>query len=98
MLTHRISTLALLAFLLVVGAVYWPGLAGGFVFDDYPSIVNNPSLRLFDGSLASLADVSSGGLASPWGRPLSLASFAFTYYLTDGHPYYFKLTNLFIHL
>lgn len=98
MLSHRIATLALPVFLLVAGAVYWPGLAGGFVFDDYSSIVNNASLRLFDGSLASLADASLGGLSSPWGRPLSLASFALTYYLTNGDPYYFKLTNLFIHL
>ncbi len=90
--------LALPVLLLIAGAVYWPGLAGGFVFDDYSSIVNNASLRLFDGSLANLVDASLGGLSSPWGRPLSLASFAFTYYLTDGQPYYFKLTNLLIHL
>ena len=92
------ATLALLILLLVAAAVYWPGLAGGFVFDDYSSIVNNASLRLFDGSLASLVDATAGGLASPWGRPLSLASFAFNSYLTPGDPYYFKLTNLFIHL
>ncbi|HEX7888485.1 MAG TPA: hypothetical protein VF522_03915 [Ramlibacter sp.] len=97
-LSQRGATPALLVLLLVAAAVYWPGLAGGFVFDDYASIVNNASLRLFDGSLASLADATAGGLASPWGRPLSLASFAFNSYLTPGDPYYFKLTNLFIHL
>jgi len=98
LLSQRNATLALLALFLIVGAIYWPGLAGGFVFDDYSSIVNNASLRLFNGSLASLVDASLGGVSSPWGRPLGLASFAVNYYLTDGHPYYFKLTNLFIHL
>lgn len=97
-LSPRAAALALLFLLLVAVAVYWPGLAGGFVFDDYSSIVNNASLRLFDGSWASLADASAGGLSSPWGRPLSLASFAVNYYLAQGDPYFFKLTNLIIHL
>lgn len=96
--SQRTATPALLVLLLVVAAVYWPGLAGGFVFDDHATIVNNASLRLFDGSLASLADATSGGLSGPWGRPLSLGSFAFNYWLTQADPYYFKLTNLLIHL
>ena len=85
--------------LMVVLAIYWPGLSGAFVFDDYGSIVNNPSLRLFDGSLPSLVESSTaGGVVSPLGRPLSLASFAANLYFLGDAPFYFKLVNLLIHL
>lgn len=89
---------ALVALLALAAIIYWPGLAGGFVFDDYPSIVNNASLRLFNGSLTSLWDASLGGVTSPWGRPISMASFAVNYYWLGDSPYYFKLVNLTIHL
>jgi hypothetical protein len=89
------------AFLLLfcaAGAVYWPGLTGAFVFDDFPSIVDNPSLRLFNGSLSSLVDASLGAVAGPLGRPLSMASFALNYFFAGEDPYSYKLTNLAIHL
>lgn len=88
----------LLPLLLVVAVVYWPGLAGGFIFDDRPNIVANSALRLFDGSLSTLLEASEGGLSSPLGRPLSLASFAANIFLFGESPFYFKLVNLLIHL
>lgn len=84
--------------LLAVLALYWPGLAGEFVFDDQANIVANPSLRVFDGSLASLIEASSGGAASPLGRPLTLASFAANFHFWGGAPFSFKLANLLLHL
>ena len=53
---------------LITGAIYWPGLSGDFQFDDYPNIVDNSVLRVFDGSLSSLVTASSNGGASPLGR------------------------------
>lgn len=84
--------------LLLAALVYWPGLAGEFVFDDYGSIVSSQALRLFDGSWAGLVDASTAGVASPLGRPLSQASFAANLYFTGDSPFYFKLVNLLIHL
>lgn len=84
--------------LLAVLAIYWPGLAGEFVFDDQANIVANPSLRMFDGSLASLVEASSGGKASPLGRPLTLASFAANFHFWGEAPFSFKLANLLLHL
>jgi hypothetical protein len=84
--------------LLLTAAVYWTGLVGGFTFDDKPNIVDNPSLRLFDGSLSSLIAASTGGSSSPFGRPLSMATFAVNIYLHGTDPFYFKLVNLLIHL
>ena len=83
---------------LAVLAVYWPGLSGSFVFDDQPNIVGNPSLRVFDGSLSSLVEASGLGLASPLGRPLSLASFAANLHFWGESAFHFKLVNLLIHL
>lgn len=84
--------------LLAVVVIYWPGLWGEFVFDDQANLVANPSLRVFDGSLASLLEASTGGAASPLGRPLSLASFAANYHFWGEAPFSFKLTNLLLHL
>lgn len=97
MLSHRLAIpfvlLSLLSF-----AVYWQGLDGGFIFDDHASILGNPGLRAFDGSLSSLIAASQGDLSSPLGRPVSMASFALNYYFTGEAPFHFKLTNLLIHL
>jgi len=79
-------------------AIYWPGLAGEFVFDDQANIVANPSLRVFDGGLASLLEASTGGAASPLGRPLSMASFAANFHFWGETPLSFKLVNLLIHI
>jgi protein O-mannosyl-transferase len=86
------------ALLIVVTLIYFPGLSGDFFFDDNASIVNNPALKLFDGSFASLIAASSEGVASPLGRPLSLASFALNLHFLGATPFYFKLVNLLIHL
>jgi hypothetical protein len=84
--------------LAIGGAVYYGGLAGDFVFDDRPNIVENTTLRLFDGSFSSLIAASKGGEASPSGRPLSMASFALNLHFLGADPFYFKLVNLLIHL
>lgn len=84
--------------LLVTASVYRLGLNGPFVFDDGPNIVHNTSLAIKDFewySLKQAAFSSSSGLLM---RPISMLSFAVNTYLTGLNPYYFKLTNLGIHL
>jgi protein O-mannosyl-transferase len=84
--------------IIVVVLIYYPGLSGDFFFDDNVTIVDNPALKLFDGSFSSLIAASSGGVASPLGRPLSMASFALNQHFSGPTPFYFKLVNLLIHL
>jgi hypothetical protein len=96
--TFRHLVAAMLVLLTVVFAVYWPGIFGDFIFDDVPNIVNNPSLRAFDGSLQSLIAAATSGNSSPLGRPLSMATFAINFYIFGDSPYSFKLTNLAIHI
>ncbi|KAB2928366.1 MAG: hypothetical protein F9K30_01275 [Dechloromonas sp.] len=92
-----VGRLALLLGGLLVFMIYWPGLAGAFLFDDAPNITANPALGLFDGSLSSLLEAAGNGVSSPLGRSLSMASFALNLYFTGLDPFYFKLVNLLIH-
>jgi protein O-mannosyl-transferase len=90
-----------LAFALLVGiavAIYCLGLHGPFIFDDYPNIVDNPGVRLKDGSLSSLARGSLASPASDFKRPLSSLSFGLNYLATGGAPAPMKITNIVIHV
>lgn len=84
--------------LAVVASVYWPGLHGGFAFDDYPNIVLNTNLHVtrldWDDWMAAM--LSSG--SSELQRPLAMLTFAVNHYLTGLNPWPMKLTNLVIHL
>lgn len=88
----------LLAALLLTALVYWPGLSGGFLFDDYPNIVDNHGVQPADASLSSLVRAALSSPASDFKRPLASLSFAANYLTTGLNPYWMKLTNLFIHL
>lgn len=94
-----LAVLILGLFLLVTFAAYWPGLRGGFVYDDSTSITGNASIMIKDGSLA---EWSVAALSFPSGTPpfrsLTMLSFAANYYLGGMDPFGFKLTNLLIHL
>lgn len=78
--------------------VYWPGLSGPFVFDDFPNIVNNTYLAIdrLDPSSMMRAAFSSG--SGPLNRPISMLSFALNSHIFGLLPFNFKLTNLVIHL
>lgn len=78
--------------------VYQPGLAGSFIFDDGPNITDNTSLTVRSLDIDTLAHAALSSASGPLRRPISMLSFAFNYYATGFQPYYFKLTNLFIHL
>jgi protein O-mannosyl-transferase len=78
-------------------AVYWPGLTGGFFFDDGPSILQAPGVRMSEFSLDALAQAWSSGGAGPTGRPVAQLSFALNHYFSGLDPWAFKLANLLIH-
>lgn len=78
--------------------VYWPGLSGGFLLDDFPNLVDNPALRSGAPSMASLWKAAFSMDAGPTGRPLSMLSFALEASVFGLNPWVMKLTNLGIHL
>lgn len=88
----------LLAIAALTAAVYWPGLAGPFVFDDFPNIVNNPTLHWDAASWEAASATAEFSRSGPLGRPISYLSFALNYYFGSRAPFEFKLTNLAIHL
>ncbi|WP_043796093.1 hypothetical protein [Rhodanobacter sp. OR87] len=90
--------LALFAAFAITLAVYWPGLSGGFLFDDYPNIVDNKGVQPPDASIPSLVGAALSSPASDFKRPLASLSFAINYLTTSIDPYWMKLTNLLIHL
>ena len=88
----------LLCLLAVTVACYLPGLAGHFIFDDGVNIGKNPHLKIGSLDFTSLWQAASSGGAGPLGRPISMASFAINHYFSGLDAYYFKATNLAIHL
>ena len=96
--THRRAWWLLLAALILTVAVYWPGLSGGFLFDDYPNIVDNHGVQPQDAHFSSLVGAALSSPASEFKRPLASLSFAVNYLITGLDPYWMKLTNLVLHL
>src|SRR5260221_7420338 len=89
---------SLLVLLFVATMVYWPGLGGGYTFDDYPNIVDNAALHvtrlIWNDWLAAMLSSPASALQ----RPLAMLSFAINHYFTGLDPRPMKLTNIAIHL
>ncbi|WP_215901298.1 hypothetical protein, partial [Acinetobacter sp. TUM15131] len=88
-------------FVLILGVtfyIYYFGLFGDYVFDDSGNILENKKIAITSIDWNSLNAAFWSGGAGPLGRPISMLSFALNYYFTGFDPYYFKLTNLIIHL
>jgi len=93
-----VTILAMLAAMAIAVAVYWPGLGGGFVFDDFPNIVDNAGLHPASASVGDLVRAALSSPSSEFKRPLSSLSFALNYLATGLDPFWMKLTNLLLHL
>jgi len=90
----RLFAVALIATVIV----YWPGLYGGWLFDDYPNIVDNHGVQPAQGDLPSLIGAALSSPASDFKRPLASLSFAANYLVAGLDPFSMKATNLVIHL
>lgn len=86
--------------LLLCTAIYLPGIAGPWLFDDYTNIINNSYVHISSLDGSSLQNAAFSVESGPLRRPISLASFALNYYFTGGlsDSLPFKITNLVIHL
>jgi len=94
----RLAVLGSWAIVFIAAAVvYWPGLGGPFVFDDFGSIAalgDRGGVRDWDTFMAFVF----GGQAGPTGRPLALMSFLIDANNWPADSWSFKRTNLVIHL
>lgn len=96
----RLIRVALLLICIVTLTIlaYAPGLSGGFVFDDYPNIVDN---ALVQPARAGWSELVAAALSSPSSdlkRPLSSLTFALDYLVAGLDPSAMKVTNLGIHV
>lgn len=90
--------LVFLAFAVVTVAVYAGGVHGGFLFDDFPNIVDNPGVQPSDASLPSLVRSALSSPSSEFKRPLASLTFAANFLTTGMDPAPMKITNVVIHL
>ncbi|MES2405141.1 MAG: hypothetical protein V4567_12510 [Pseudomonadota bacterium] len=88
------------AAVIVTAIVYWPGVNGGWVFDDYPNIVDNAAIHITrgHGTLVSWVNAALSSPASFLHRPLASITFAMNWMAGNGNPWPFKVTNIAIHL
>lgn len=89
----------LLGFLAII--VFWlyaPGLGGGFVFDDYPNIVDNPMVQPAHATLPELTAAALSSPSSELKRPLSSLSFAANFLATGLDASAMKATNVALHI
>lgn len=84
--------------LVAAGAIYAPGLRGSFFFDDFPQIVNNPSLVLKDFSFGEIIRATFSSDAGPLKRPISMLTFALNQHVSGLDPVAFKLVNVVLHV
>jgi hypothetical protein len=91
------STTVALGLAILLAAVYWAGLSGGFFFDDSANLLVVPKLRLETLSWDALQQAWGSGTAGPLGRPVAMLTFALNYYGHGFDPFAFKFTNLLIH-
>ena len=90
-------TVAPILFFALALAVYWPGLQGGFVFDDYPNLVNNSALHIQSLDRESLLDAALSAPDGSGSRPLSMLTLGLNHYAAGLEPWSYKLTNVVIH-
>ncbi len=88
----------LVVLLMLVLLAYWPGLNGGFVFDDYPNIVFNEPLHVTTLKWNDWIAAVFSSMSSDLQRPLAMFTFAINHYFTGLNPWPMKLVNVCIHL
>jgi tetratricopeptide (TPR) repeat protein len=89
----RFTAAGVLLLAAALAAAWGNSFTGPFVFDDIPSLHDNPSIR----SLSTALVPPAGGLTVS-GRPLLNLSFAVNYALSDEHTAGYHALNLCIHL
>ncbi len=88
--------LPLLALVFVVG-VFWPGLGGYWLFDDYSAVYKNPQVHMRQLDWDSVRRALGGFAHGEYGRPLATVSFALNHLASGLDPWHYKLTNVLIH-
>jgi len=76
---------------------YFPGLQGGFLFDDFPNIVTNTRLQLESWDFESFKRAAQAYAPGMYGRPLATLGFALDFAIGGKDAWVFKVHSLTIH-
>lgn len=95
---QRAIGIGLFLTVLLTAVIYWPGLSGGYVFDDFPNLVDNDRTVLPDLSPSALLQGALASDSGPLKRPIPMLMLSVERYLFGLDPWPMKLTNLIIHL
>jgi hypothetical protein len=87
-----------LVLLIITAAVYWPGLTGSWLFDDYPNVVTNNLVHPDALSWATILKAARAYEPGGYGRPIATLSFALDYLISGKNPWIYKLHSLLVHL
>jgi protein O-mannosyl-transferase len=93
----RLAVLGLAVALAATILIYWPGVHGGYLLDDYGNIVNNASVHIHKLTPDSLLSAAFSSNAGPLDRPISMLTFALNEYFFGPAPYSMKVVNILIH-
>lgn len=88
----------LTALLVLAWLIYYPGLDGSFLFDDFPNLKALGIMGPIHDWPSLVRYVVSGGATEPLGRPLSMLSFLIDAQNWPADPWSFKRTNVLLHL
>lgn len=94
---ERRAWILLAGLILATALVYWPSLSGGWLFDD-TYYVMDPAIQVRGGALAEWVRAALSQSSTNQFRALSMLSFAMNFYLTGPDPWWFKASNLGLHL
>jgi len=94
-LPHAPIGLGLYLLLVVTAALYWPGLTGDLLLDDYENL---RPLQDFDLGTLTWREAALSNHSGPLGRPLSMLTFVGNVAFSGKDVWALKYTNLMIHL
>jgi tetratricopeptide (TPR) repeat protein len=92
------SKCGLLIIILLTVLVYFPGLGGDYVFDDFSNILKNKRLTIDSVNFSEIKEAALSSKAGKLQRPVSMLSFSFNRSLWGNNPFSFKAVNLLIHI
>lgn len=92
-----LSYSASLLVVLFIFWIYWPGVNGPFVFDDFPNIVENSKVHVLTPSFKAFIDAAFSTSTGPLSRPIPMMSFAINHFYGGLDEYGFKVTNIILH-
>jgi tetratricopeptide (TPR) repeat protein len=95
----KIQLFVLSSLIALSALVFFPGISGPYVFDDYSNLLNNSFVQVKSLDADTLKNASYSLAAGPLKRPVAMLSFALNHYFAGGFEKTtpFKLVNLFIH-